>query len=280
MSKKILIVDDMPMNIHIIADFLKENDESYKIMKAISGSVALELTIRNIPDLIITDWYMPEMNGMELVKKLKDNELTSDIPIIICTAVMTNPKDLFEAFEKGVDDFIRKPVDKLELNARVKSILKIQDYHNQAILHKNNEIALHVTSIMQKEEQNAYIIKNLDLLLKKIDANSNDSEDVRALLVSILNEVNIIEKINKHHDISSYLNQIHPNFTRRLTKKYPNLTPSNIRMCILLKMNMDSKTIASILFKTEGSIKTARKRLRAKLSLNRKENLVSFVYRI
>jgi len=124
---KILIVDDEIGNIKSIVNCFIESDEQYVLYQALNAELAFKIAIAEQPDLIITDWEMPGMNGIELIKKLKQNELTSDIPAIMCTGVMVNSENLHTALMSGAVDYIRKPIDKLELIARVKSMLEISD---------------------------------------------------------------------------------------------------------------------------------------------------------
>jgi len=123
----ILIADDLPENLQIIAEALKDSNIEHKIIRAINGKILCELAEKRIPDLIITDWEMPEMNGIEAIKYLKQNEETKDIPIIMCTGIMTTSENLKTAIDCGAVDYIRKPIDNIELQSRVYSMLKLSD---------------------------------------------------------------------------------------------------------------------------------------------------------
>ena len=78
------------------------------------------------PDLIITDWFMLQMNGLEFIKKIKSNPETKDILIMVATGVMTAANDMKVAMEAGATDFIRKPIDEIELLARTNSMMQIK----------------------------------------------------------------------------------------------------------------------------------------------------------
>jgi DNA-binding response OmpR family regulator len=123
----ILIADDYPENLQIIAEALQCSDIKHKIIKAINGRVLCDLAEKRIPDLIITDWEMPIMNGIEAIKYLKNLEATKNIPIIMCTGIMTTSQNLKTALESGAVDFIKKPVDAIELQSRVYSMLRLSD---------------------------------------------------------------------------------------------------------------------------------------------------------
>lgn len=127
MIKKILIVDDQPENLQAIASLFKERKYPCEIMKAPNGIIALKLIKKKLPDLIITDWEMPQMDGIEFIKQLRSKNYTVDIPVIMCTGVMTTSENLQTALEAGASDYIRKPVDKIELIARTTSMLKLAE---------------------------------------------------------------------------------------------------------------------------------------------------------
>ncbi len=124
---KILIVDDETINLNILAFGLEEADNGYEILQTHKGETALEIALEELPDLIITDWAMPGMDGIQLIKRLKENETTRDIPVIMCTGVMISSENLETAFKAGALDYIRKPVDKIELLARTRSMLALGD---------------------------------------------------------------------------------------------------------------------------------------------------------
>ena len=123
----ILIVDDEPENLQIISDFFYECKLPYNITIAPEGSIALKIIEKKRPDLIITDWEMPGMSGIDFIKKLKDNNNTASIPVIMCTGIMTSSENLDTALNAGAVDFIRKPIDKIELIARTKAALKLAE---------------------------------------------------------------------------------------------------------------------------------------------------------
>jgi signal transduction histidine kinase len=122
---KILIVDDSAENADRMIDYLNETDVEYMFYQALNGAVACKIAEKKLPDLIITDWDMPDMDGISLIKCLKSTESTKDIPIIMCTGVMTTTENLKTALDVGAVDYIRKPVEKLELIARVHSMMKL-----------------------------------------------------------------------------------------------------------------------------------------------------------
>ena len=119
----ILIVDDQPANIHILAKALQP---SYEIMAATSGSIALELVQRvDKPDLILLDVMMPEIDGYEVCRRLKENEKTKDIPVIFVTA-RTESSEEEVGLNLGAVDYIFKPYRIPIILARVRNHLNMK----------------------------------------------------------------------------------------------------------------------------------------------------------
>ena len=118
-APQLLIVDD---NADIRAFLRKCLKTKYRIAEAKNGIDGLEIAARLDPDLIISDVMMPEMDGYELCRKIKTDELTSHIPVILVTA-RTTIEDKIGGLEMGADDYIFKPFDSLELETRVKNLI-------------------------------------------------------------------------------------------------------------------------------------------------------------
>jgi len=125
MTKKILITDDDTLNISLIRDML--GARNYVFFTALNGMECLELAQQEHPDLIIMDWQMPRMDGMEALRHLKANPATVEIPVLMVTGIMNSPENLVSAMEEGAVDFLRKPFDRLELRARVRNMLLLAE---------------------------------------------------------------------------------------------------------------------------------------------------------
>lgn len=123
----VLAVDDLPENLILIVEGLRTIGIKQKVYTAPNGKIGFELADKYLPDLIITDWEMPEMNGIELTRKLKSTARTQNIPVIMTTAVRLESSELASAFKVGVHDFIRKPFDMLEFGARIQNTLDLAE---------------------------------------------------------------------------------------------------------------------------------------------------------
>jgi two-component system sensor histidine kinase/response regulator len=121
----LLIADDLPDNLQAIIDILQGSQQPYNFISVPNGKVLVDIALKKQPDLIITDWEMPEMSGLSAIEQLKKYPETKDIPVIMCTGIMITPQDLQTALEAGAVDFVRKPVEATELISRVQSMLKL-----------------------------------------------------------------------------------------------------------------------------------------------------------
>ena len=128
MANKILIVDDEPFNLDLLEQELMDHD--YVLERAGDGVEALEKAARFEPDLILLDYMMPKMNGVEVVKRLRTDEKHKAIPVILLTAKATQ-EDKIAGLDAGADDYVTKPFDSFELLARVRAMLRIKELHDQ-----------------------------------------------------------------------------------------------------------------------------------------------------
>lgn len=130
----ILIVDDTPANLSVLSFMLQQ--EGFRIRPAINGSVALMAVRAELPDLILLDVRMADMNGYEICIQLKSDPATRDIPVIFISA-LDDVEDKVKAFEAGGVDYITKPFHVEEVVARVRAHLTLQD-QRRAIEHLSN----------------------------------------------------------------------------------------------------------------------------------------------
>jgi two-component system sensor histidine kinase/response regulator len=130
----ILVVDDISKNLQVVGTLLRR--EGYRIVPATSGSQALERVAAETPDLILLDLMMPEMDGLEVCRRLKADMLTQGIPVIFLTA-SNEMEHLVQGFEVGAVDYVTKPFNPPELLARVRTHLELK--HARQRLREMNE---------------------------------------------------------------------------------------------------------------------------------------------
>ncbi len=120
----ILVVDDNRENLELLEAYLEDLD--CRTIPAYDGPEALEIVKRDKTDLILLDIMMPKMSGFEVCRRIKNDSSTNHIPVIMVTA-LNEFGDMQRAVDCGTDDFVSKPVNKLELLTRVKTMLKLKN---------------------------------------------------------------------------------------------------------------------------------------------------------
>ncbi|HPG40633.1 MAG TPA: response regulator [bacterium] len=135
---KILVIDDEADILEVLAALLNEFIDSCEVITASSGEKGLELAKSELPDTILLDITMPDMDGFQVCTILKKDAVTRDIPIIILTGLNTDSKSKIKALEIGADTFLAKPIREGELVAHVKAMLRIK--HAEDELKKEKEL--------------------------------------------------------------------------------------------------------------------------------------------
>ena len=123
---RILVVDDVPENVRLLEAVLDAH--GYDVVSATNGDSALELALSARPDLVLLDVMMPQPDGLAVCRRLRQQEETAVLPVIMLTASEGSEKRT--AIEAGADDFIPKPFDREELLTRIRSLLRIKRYHD------------------------------------------------------------------------------------------------------------------------------------------------------
>ncbi|MEG3898079.1 MULTISPECIES: response regulator [unclassified Microcoleus] len=149
----ILVVDDTPENLRLLAGILSE--KGYQVRPVPNGKLALSAAQKIPPDLVLLDIMMPEMDGYEVCQRLKESEVTKDIPVIFISAI-NDVMDKVKAFAVGGVDFITKPFQVEEVLARIETHLKICSLQ-QTLQEKNQDLA---TAIHQLQATQEHLIQS------------------------------------------------------------------------------------------------------------------------
>lgn len=294
--KKILIVEDEAAQLKTMIDFLSAGPCVYEIISAGNGKVACAIAETELPDLIIMDWELPLMNGIDAIRNLKKNEYTRMIPVIMCTGVMMTSEDLQTAFEAGAIDYIRKPVDKTELIARTRSILMLSEYFTEK---QKAEVTIHDLTREIQEREIARLTTELEFRNRELTAKAMfllQKDELLSRTVEILdkivtgNEEEFICRINAliktlkmnrmdktWQEFETHFNQVDANFYQRLIARFPTLTSNEKKLCAFIRLNLSTKEICAITQRSQKSIEMARTRLRQRLNLLRDQPLSAVI---
>lgn len=273
-NNKILIVDDVIENLKLMVSIFEKHHPNYVIFQTSNSTKALEIAVEMLPDLIITDWEMPEINGIELINQFKNEPSISNIPIIIATGVMHSSGDLQKALTTGAVDFVKKPLDPVELIARANSAINISKTNQKKIEAKNRELAENALYLVKNKEFIAELTKKIQVLRDKNPSQKNCDNDLVSEIFDLVKSKTSDDSLQRFN-IAFY--SVHEYFNRNLTSKYSNLTNNDLKLCAFLRLGMSTKDIASILYQTNDSVKVSRSRLRKKLGLEQSQNLQVFL---
>lgn len=134
-TQRILIVDDDAANLKLIKSML--NEQGYDCLCKKNGEEAILSLNKFSPDLMLIDVMMPVIDGFELTRKIKSNEATKNVPVILVTA-LSDRESRLQGLESGAEEFISKPIDKMELQIRVRNLLRLKEYSDLLSNHKRS----------------------------------------------------------------------------------------------------------------------------------------------
>ena len=289
-KRSILIADDEPQIVRLIVKELSHDVEAWSIYRAGNGKEAIDIAQIEKPDLILMDWDMPEMNGIEATRIIRKHEDTSEIPVIMATGEMISSENLKTALEAGAWDYIRKPIDFIELRARINSALRLREQQDEIKRLLKNEIDLKnrklSTTSMLIVEKNGIIQEfheDLGGLAKNLDVPKRTSTEEK-----LYQQIRAIKKRLFHHleadeswsTFKMHFEEVHPNFFKALTEKGKDISHKDLKLCSYLKLGMDTKEIAQLLNVTPASIRTAMYRLKKRMNINEDESLRDFLVQL
>jgi DNA-binding response OmpR family regulator/DNA-binding CsgD family transcriptional regulator len=296
--KKILIADDNKDLLELVLTTLTES--GYKTMVAPNGQIAFNVAKKKKPDLIILDWMMPELNGIETIKLLKIHPKTENIPVIMLTSQI-QPRHLEEGLDAGAVDYIKKPFHKLELLARIKSNLRLIEQLNEihqlelekaqktAELEKikneklENEIkvkskTLQVTGIYISQK-NHIIDKSLSGI-NRIISSDDDRKNKKLFqeLIEFLESSRDSDYTLKYFEKD--LHSINQNLLDKITKENVNLSKIELKVCSMIGLGLTNKQIAQILFVSIRTVESHRYNASKKLNLPKDTTLQQHINQI
>lgn len=278
-TKQLLIADDEPESIRLSIQYFQEAGYTdYEFLQAPNGEIACNLAEKYQPDLIIMDWQMPVMDGIHAVEQLRSRKATVAIPIIIATGTMLEDEHLSEALGKGAVDYVRKPINRIELIARTTAAIALKDAQERErtllqslVDQKSRQLSSMTLHLAQKNEL-------LQSLLQEIKSWKELSADQRKAV-----QKRIRESLRTDEDwerFQRHFEEVHPGFFDHLQRYYPALKDSDFRLCAYLRMRLENKEIAQLLNISPKGIETARYRLRKRLDLPKEIRLNEFIQQL
>jgi len=274
-KSRVLIVDDEKSNITVLWETLKTD---YVVQVAKNGNQAIELATTFVPDLILLDIIMPDIDGYAVCKELKSKIETQQIPIIFITS-KTDDEEEAEGLRLGAVDYIAKPFKSAIVRARVRTHLEMKAYQDQL----ENRVAERTREleIKSKDLEETNIALNV-LLNKKEGAQQAFQEkvlrDVQDLILPYLAKMKHDQRETSRDTyidvIESNLNNFVESFAVKINSSFFNLTPMEIQIANLIREGRATKDIANLTKLAAKTVEWHRYNIRMKLGVkNQKVNL-------
>ena len=292
--KQILIIDDEPDAIAVLELLLEKI--GYIICSTLDPCNIIE-TLKNSPvELIMLDWQMPEIDGIDVLKQIRSYSEFADIPVIIVTGVYMNSSDLKLALDIGATDYLRKPIDKIELEARVANSLRSVDCNKKKIdmaLELKNKQLEHVKTkanllqyeVEKKEREMMAAAINIIQNKQLITSLKSDFFDSR-IKFDFLQHKLLKQIFNKYDNMANSLNwelfekrfiELNSNFFTNLTNEHPTLTWGELRLCALFKIGFSLKEVSALNYSNYDAVRKAVYRIRKKMEISEKTDINLFL---
>jgi class 3 adenylate cyclase len=176
-APQVLVVDDLPANVRLLEAILEP--AGFSVTSASSGPEALERVVADAPDLVLLDVQMAGMNGYEVCRRIRENEATTLLPVVMVTSHDTEAR--IDGIRAGADDFVTKPLDQQELLLRVRSLVRIKRYHDTIRAHEeelaewNRTLEARVAEQVEELERMARLRRFLSPTLAEVVMERGDS---------------------------------------------------------------------------------------------------------
>jgi signal transduction histidine kinase len=192
---KILLIDDELTHIQTIARHLEEVKDRYEFALTVNSELAIKITLEKTPDLIIMDWGMPQVNGKALISYFKNQITTQNLPIIILTEADLSTEELERALRAGAMDYLRKPVVKTELLARINAGIKLSKLY-QTIQKGEKALSNQRTKLEEMTQAQNHLMSIV-------------AHDLKAPLNKVLGLVQLMPMVGElNHEQQSYVQMI------------------------------------------------------------------------
>jgi len=271
---KILIADDEMHVIKQIVEILAQHQYNYQVLAAPNGKVLCDIAFDHVPSLILTDWEMPDMNGIQAIQKLRENPQTSHIPIVMITGAMTSTDDLKLALDAGAFDYLSKPFNSTELIARITSALRHSFAFQELIQQREileNALNYYNLQVIAKNQ----VLTELKTDLEQCQTNYPEGTDqFIAMSIKVSHNLRTDQEWKNFRRI---FEAVHPRFFQKLDEKYPQLSTKERYLCALLRLGLGTNEITTILGISADSVRTAIYRTSKKIELQNKKDLRTYL---
>ncbi len=221
-SKEILFDDDAQEDTRPLLLIVEDNEDlrsyirsflnkDYSISEAVNGKLGFKKAIEKVPDLLISDVMMPEMDGYELCEKLKTDERTSHIPVILLTA-RASMESKIEGLETGADDFITKPFDPIELQTRIRNLILQRKKLQDRFMKKIRKIGLEHLIEIETEDMTSMDQKFIQRVIQIIQKYLSDPD----FDVEMLSSAMVLSRMQVHRKLMGLTGYTPGSFIRHM----------------------------------------------------------------
>jgi DNA-binding response OmpR family regulator len=315
--KKVLVIEDEHELRESIAEILTY--EEFEPYTASNGLQGIKIAKEKLPDVVLCDILMPEMNGFDVLKELNKKNGISNMPFIFITA-LSGRNNYRQGMELGADDYLTKPFTRKELLQAISSRLKKHEeqqifYRRKIEAFKKNvdeELKEIEVRLEEKNRSLTEVTTQKEQLGKKLDEVKTELMKETLSAIETGNTLSIIQqqmkaelrnpslpphlkkvltemhnKLNRKHFIVNNwtnfqlkFNQVYPEFIKKLTSKYPRLTQYEVVFISAHVMGLSTHQLADLFTISNDSVRKSRYRLKKKLGLNKADDFLNFIYSI
>jgi PAS domain S-box-containing protein len=176
---RILAIDDNSDNLITLGAIIRDSFPDSVFETAISVKKGIELAISTDPDVILLDIIMPDMDGFEVCRRLKQDEQTRDIPVVFLTAMKESKENRIKALEVGGEAFLYKPIDEPELIAQIKAMLKVKEFNSRKRDENKRLLQLVAERTQELKQSHAETLKLLDEQKAEIERFRNKEKELK-----------------------------------------------------------------------------------------------------
>jgi len=271
---KLLILESDPTNISILVESLYPLGLKFDL--ANNSRKAYSMALEQQPEVIVAGWGISTPEVIDTLKRLTSSQATTTIPFLLIRDKNEPVDNQYLVLRAGALDVLAFPFDNNLLSLKIGSIIRHSSIFKKVLEEKNAELTAITTQVLQQNEFREKLLKMLNAAVNYHNLQPETAaRDILEAISFIKAQKNQIDWIGfKRHFM-----ELNPQFPNKLIQVHPNLTPSEIKLCSLLRLNLNTKEISSLLSQTPESLRVARTRLRKKLNIESEKNLVGYLMR-